>query len=124
MIIRSKEDVATVRWGNGTSHRMLVQADGTGYTMTDTVVWAGTTSRLQYRNHIESCYCISGTGAVVDVLGNRFSIEPGTIYALDEHDAHFLIADEGQDMRLICTFTPALQGDEVHSLDDEMASAY
>ncbi|MEE8546241.1 MAG: ectoine synthase, partial [Alphaproteobacteria bacterium] len=37
-------------------------------------------------------------------------IAPGTIYALDRHDAHVLRAHT--DMRLICVFNPALEGGE------------
>jgi L-ectoine synthase len=126
MIIRSRDDVPGVLWGNGTSHRLLIAADGVGYTVTDTIVWAGTSSPLQYRNHLESCYCISGTGAVVDMDGVRHDIVPGTIYSLNQHDAHHLIADPEGDMRLICMFTPALIGDESHTKSDsELAfSAY
>jgi L-ectoine synthase len=124
MIIRNIEDVKTVEWGNGTSARFLVAADGIGYTITETVVRAGTKSRLEYRNHLESCYCIEGSGEVVDMAGTSYPITPGTLYALDQHDAHFLIASPHEDMRLICVFTPALRGDEVHNLDSAEASAY
>lgn len=124
MIIRSIEDVKSVEWGNGTSARFLVAADGIGYTITETLVRAGTKSRLEYRNHLESCYCIEGSGEVVDMAGNSYPITPGTLYALDEHDAHFLIASPHEDMRLVCVFTPALRGDEVHNLDSAEASAY
>ncbi len=124
MIIREKKEVEAVHWGNGTSHRMLVAADGVGYTITDTVVWAGTASRLQYRNHLESCYCVAGTGAVIDGMGVRHPIVPGTVYSLNEHDAHDLVADPGQDLRLICMFTPALVGTEAHQLESLAASAY
>jgi L-ectoine synthase len=124
MIVRSREDVPTVLWGNGTSHRLLVAADDIGYTVTDTVVWAGTSSRLEYRKHLEACYCVGGSGEVVDLDGRSYPIVPGTIYALDEHDAHYLNASPHEDLHLICVFTPALRGDEVHALDSLEHSAY
>lgn len=124
MIVRQLDSVITVDWGNGLSRRFLVEADGLGYTVTDTTVRAGTKSRLEYRRHLEACYCIDGTGEVVDLAGNSHRLEPGTLYALDQHDAHFLIADPVSDVRLVCMFTPALRGDEVHSLDADEFSHY
>lgn len=124
MIIRHLDEVTTVEWGNGLSRRFLVEADGMGYTVTDTTVLAGTKSRLEYRRHLEACYCIDGSGEVVDENGQSYPITPGTLYALDQHDAHFLIADPEQDMRLVCMFTPALVGDERHNLDSAEYSHY
>ncbi|WP_028279354.1 ectoine synthase [Arthrobacter sp. H5] len=124
MIIRERAKVTTVDWGNGTSSRLLVAADNLGYTVCHTVVVAGTTSQLEYRNHLESCYCISGRGHVQESDGTIHEIVPGTLYALDKNDAHLLIADEGDDLHLMSVFSPALRGDEVHSLDGSGYSAY
>ena len=124
MIIRSLDDVRTVDWGNGLSRRFLLRSDNVGYTVTDTIVNAGSKSPLQYRNHLEACYCIEGRGEVIDEEGTAHVITPGTLYALDQHDAHWLIADPEQDLRLVCVFSPALNGDEVHSLDEDAHSAY
>lgn len=116
MLLRTISTATTVDWGNGTSRRLLLQTDGMGYTVTDTIVRAGTRSQLQYRAHLESCYCISGSGWVVDADGRSHRIVPGTLYALDQHDPHALIADPHADLRLVCVFLPALRGDEAHSL--------
>lgn len=124
MIIRSLPEVKAVDWGNGVSRRFLVAADGMGYTLTDTIVTAGTKSRLEYRNHLEACYCIEGSGEVVDADGSSHPIAPGTLYALDKHDAHYLIASPEADLRLVCMFTPALRGDEIHRLDSAEFSHY
>ncbi|MFI9589935.1 ectoine synthase [Nonomuraea sp. NPDC052265] len=124
MIIRKISDVTPVEWGNGLSHRFLVERDGMGYSLTDTIVWAGTSSPLQYRKHLEACYCISGRGAVIDADGRQHILEPGTMYALDQNDPHHLIADPGEDLRLICVFSPALQGDERHRLAEAQFSHY
>ncbi|MGE5830338.1 MAG: ectoine synthase, partial [Micromonosporaceae bacterium] len=70
------------------------------------------------------CYCIAGRGAVEDLDGRRYPLEPGTMYALDQHDPHFLAADEGEDLRLICVFAPALRGDERHQLNENTFSHY
>ncbi|MDH6705931.1 L-ectoine synthase [Kitasatospora sp. MAA19] len=124
MLIRDLDDVQTVEWGNGLSRRFLVAGDGLGYTLTDTIVNAGTKSRLEYRNHLEACYCIAGSGEVIDMDGTTHPITPGRLYALDRHDAHFLVASPEEDLRLVCVFSPALRGDEVHQLDAHSSSAY
>lgn len=124
MIVRRLGEVTTVDWGNGLSRRFLLEADGMGYTVTDTTVRAGTKSRLEYRRHLEACYCIEGRGEVIDAVGRSHTIEPGTFYALDDHDAHFLVAAPDSDLRLVCVFTPALRGHEIHKLDEAEFSHY
>ncbi|MGH3749036.1 MAG: ectoine synthase [Micromonosporaceae bacterium] len=124
MIVRSMSEVTPVEWGNGVSYRFLVDGDRMGYTLTDTRVRAGTRSALQYRKHLESCYCISGRGEVIDAEGRSHPIVPGTMYALNQHDAHYLCAADGEDLRLICVFAPALRGDERHSLSEHEFSHY
>src|SRR3954452_24491605 len=124
MLVRHITEVKTVDWGNGLSRRFLLEGDGVGYSLTDTLVKAGTKSALQYRNHLEACYCFAGTGWVTDTDGVAHRLEPGVMYALDKHDAHVLEADAEGDMRLVCVFSPALRGDEVHQLDGNGHSAY
>ncbi|MEU4584502.1 ectoine synthase [Kitasatospora aureofaciens] len=124
MIIRKLDEVRSVDWGNGLSRRFLTESDGLGYTVTDTIVRAGTKSRLEYRRHLEACYCIEGSGEVVDTAGDSHPITPGTLYALNEHDAHWLVASPHEDLRLVCMFTPALRGDEVHNLESPEFSQY
>lgn len=124
MIVRQLDSVTTVDWGNGLSRRFLLEADGLGYTVTDTTVRAGTKSHLEYRRHLEACYCIEGTGEVVALDGTVHRLAPGTLYALDQHDGHWLVADPDTDLRLVCVFSPALRGDERHSLDAAESSCY
>lgn len=117
-IINTKRDV---EWGNGKSRRFLIQEDGMGYSLTDTIVDAGSESLLQYNNHLEACYCIEGEGEV-EVNDIIYPIKPGTMYALDQHDSHYLRAKST--MRLVCVFTPSLKGDETHRLDGQGSSSY
>ncbi len=124
MIIRTIEAVPSIEWGNGLSRRFLLHSDNMGYTLTDTVVRAGTESRIEYRKHLEACYCIEGEGEVVDLDGSSYPIRPGSMYALDKNDAHFLIAAPDADLRLVCVFSPALQGNESHRLDSAEFSCY
>lgn len=118
MIVKELTDIAGsdrhVSGPGWESRRILLKADGLGYSLHDTIVREGAEMRLHYRNHIESNYCIAGEGEVVDVKTNRtYPIRPGTLYALDQHDEHILRAIKG-DLRLVCVFTPALSGKETH----------
>ncbi|AUO23395.1 MULTISPECIES: ectoine synthase [Pseudomonas] len=128
MFVRHKSDIENtahfVEWGAGTSHRLLTEKDGMGYTVCHTVVRAGTESLLQYRNHLEACYCIAGEGEVEDMDGNVYPIRPGDIYALDQHDCHYLRGGKEQDLVLVSVFNPPLKGDERHNLTDKSGSGY
>jgi L-ectoine synthase len=126
MIINSIDEVKNterdVDWGNGQSRRLILERDNMGYAVTDTIVNAGTESLLEYKNHLEACYCIEGEGAVIDqTTGVTHRIVPGTIYALDQHEKHILKAETT--LRLVCVFNPPLKGSERHSLGAE-SSAY
>ena len=112
-----------VDWGNGKSYRLLVEDDGMGFTVCHTVVRAGTQSLLQYRRHLEACYCISGEGEVEDMQGNVFPVRPGDIYVLDQHDRHYLRGGK-EDLVLVSVFNPPLKGTERHDLDNPDGSAY
>ncbi|WP_409180386.1 ectoine synthase [Amycolatopsis sp. VS8301801F10] len=125
MIVRRKDEVKVVEWGNGTSHRFLLETDGMGFTLCHTLVRAGTKSLLQYRRHLEACYCIAGRGSVMTSDGAvTHEITPGVMYALDEHDPHFLMAAPDSDLVLISVFNPPLHGDERHQLDTDEFSEY
>jgi L-ectoine synthase len=124
MIVRTLSELENIEWGNGLSRRFLTADDGMGYTLTDTIVRAGTRSPLEYRNHLEACYCIAGSGMVIDAEGNEYPIKPGTMYALDRNDPHYLIASPFEDLRLVCVFGPALAGNEAHNFDELEFSNY
>lgn len=121
MIIRRlKEDVlGTDREvhapnGNWTSRRLSLKDDGMGFSFHDTVIYAGTETYIWYKNHLEAVYCVQGKGEIEDIAeGKVHKIEDGTLYLLNNHEKHYLRAEE--DMRLICAFNPALRGDEVHN---------
>ncbi len=108
-----------------TSRRFLLKKDGMGFSMHDTVLYAGTQTFIWYANHLEAVYCIEGEGEVeVIETGEIIPIQPGTLYALDGHEKHNLRAKT--DLRMVCVFTPALTGQEVHDengvyplIDDE-----
>ena len=118
-IVGSERDID---WGNGRSRRFLLQSDGLGFALTDTLVRAGSESLLEYKNHLEACYCIEGTGELEDESGSRWELVPGVLYALSRHEKHFLRAKT--DVRLVCVFNPPLRGDERHTLSGQGSSSY
>lgn len=99
--------------GNWTSRRFLLKDDAMGFSMHETIIHAGTESHIHYQNHLEAVYCVGGDGEIEDIkTGKTYPIKDGTLYALDEHDEHYLRANS--DMRMICVFNPPLVGNEVH----------
>jgi L-ectoine synthase len=126
MIIKQLKSIQNtgldVNWGNGRSRRFLVQNDGVGFSLVDTIVNPNTESRLEYKKHLEACYCIEGEGEI-ECNGEIYPISEGSLYVLDKHEAHILRAYDNN-MRLVCIFTPALRGDEVHQLKEEVYSSY
>ena len=125
MFIRSRDEVPAVEWGQGTSERILTEKDGMGFAVCHTVVRAGSEAALQYRNHLAACYCIGGSRAVYHADRSvKYDITPGTIYVLDEHDAHYLTASDHEDMILVSIFNPPITGEEAHTLTEDGFSSY
>jgi L-ectoine synthase len=120
MIVRKLEDIAgsaqEVITPNWTSRRLLLKRDGMGFSMHETTIEPGTQTHIWYKHHLEAVLCIEGEG-VVETLADRrtHAIVPGTLYALDRHDRHCLRATTR--MRLVCVFSPALTGREVHDAE-------
>ena len=119
-VIRTKalDSSRVVECPNGgfVSNRILLESDGMGYAMTKTVIPVGERQYWHYKNHLESCYCVSGKGLLTHAeTGQYFAIEPDTTYVLDKHDAHYFEAL--QELTLICVFNPPLPGREVHQSD-------
>jgi L-ectoine synthase len=117
MIVRTLADTI-----NGANHvfadtwnsrRLLLADDGMGFSLHDTIIEAGTETRMWYRHHLEAVYCIEGEGTVEDTdTGTIHEIGPGTVYALDQHDKHVLRARTR--MRMVCVFNPPCTGQETH----------
>ncbi len=120
MIIRRLADAAAsgreVSASTWTSRRLVLAADGLGFSLHDTVIRAGTSTEMWYRHHVEAVYCVEGRGSIRNLEDGRESqIVPGTLYAVDGHERHVLTAES--QLRLICVFNPALTGGEVHDDD-------
>lgn len=120
MIVRRLDEIEgttnDVRGETFASRRLLLAADGLDYSLHDTVLHAGSTTSMWYRNHAESVYCVEGSGTLTDLeSGEVHDITPGTLYVLNGHERHELRATT--DLRVVCVFTPALTGQEIHDAD-------
>jgi L-ectoine synthase len=119
VIVRKLADILgterEVKGGNWTSRRLLLAGDKMGFSVHDTIIHAGTSTRIHYANHLEAVYLIEGGGKIEDLdTGEVHRLEAGTIYALDRNDRHILSADDHQHMRMVCVFNPPVVGPEVH----------
>jgi L-ectoine synthase len=122
MIVRSLSQISDterdIKPNNGhwNSRRLLLRRDGMGFSLHDTTIYAGTETRMWYRNHLEAVYCVGGEGELEDLeTGEIHKIHDGVMYALCGHERHLLRAMS--DLRLICVFVPALSGPEVHDAE-------
>lgn len=117
MIVRTLEEaektgrrVVTEQWE---STRLLLKDDNMGFSFHITTIYEGAEVPMHYRNHLETVYCISGEGEVeTPEDGKVYSIGPGTVYNLDQHDRHILRAKT--EMKMACVFNPPVTGREVH----------
>ena len=115
-----KSRVVNCPKGGFTSNRILLESDGMGYGLTKTVIPPGRVNRWHYKKHLESCYCISGKGILINEKTQEyFSIYPDVTYVLDNNDPHTFEALE--EVTLICVFNPPLTGQEVHQEDGSYA---
>ena len=120
MIVRNLQDaMASNRFvkdpnGNWDSTRLLLKEDGMGFSFHITTIYKGADFKMHYQNHFESVYCMSGEGEIENLeTGEVHPIQEGTVYLLDQHDAHILRAFS--EMKMACAFNPPLNGKEVHN---------
>ncbi len=126
MIVRDfnelKDTERAVSDAHWTSVRMLLADDGMGFSFHITTLQAGSEHEFHYKHHFESVYCMAGKGSITDLAtGKTYAIQPGVMYALDQHDKHRLKADE--DLVMACCFNPPVTGKEVHREDGSYAPA-
>ena len=109
-IIGTERDVEAPTWK---SRRFVLASEKVGFSMHDTVLYAGTETDMWYANHIEAVYCIEGTGELINrETDETHRLEPGTLYLLDGHEHHTVRAHT--DLRTVCVFNPPCTGREVH----------
>lgn len=117
-----KNTEAAVSDAQWTSVRMLLASDGMGFSFHITTLATGSEHTFEYKNHLESVYCISGKGTITDLAtGETHDIRPGVLYALNKHDRHILRAE--QELVTACVFNPPVTGTEVHQADGSYAAA-
>lgn len=114
-----------VFWGNGRSRRLLIREDDMGFALCNTTGNANTESLIQYKNHFESCYYLSGTGEYEWGTGKHnidTSDEQSTIFIMNEHDSHYMRIHE--ESICLSIFTPPIIGDETHDFENDEISSY
>lgn len=103
------------------SLRVLIEKDNMGFSLHKTIIPKGGPYNWHYKNHLEACYCIKGSGIIKDLETNdRYEINVDTTYILDNHDNHTFEAIE--DTVLISVFNPPVVGDEIHLIDGSYES--
>jgi L-ectoine synthase len=117
MIVRSLDDITgtdrDVEAPTWRSRRLVLAREGVGFSLHETVLYAGTDTPMWYANHVEAVFCVAGEGELTNVdTGEVHRIAPGTIYLLDGHEHHRLRAIT--DVRTVCVFNPPCTGREVH----------
>jgi L-ectoine synthase len=116
MIVKTRESAIVIDGGDWKSERLLLEKDNMGFSFHITTIKAGANLPLHYKNHLESVYCISGEGSIIDLATNEeHQIKPGTIYALDKNDKHILKAKT--QIEFACVFNPPCIKDEQHDKD-------
>lgn len=107
----TERDVTSETWR---SRRIVLAREGVGFSMHDTVIYAGTTSTFHYENHIEAVYCVEGEGTLTnEETGEVHPLRDGTLYLLDGHEKHTVRATT--QLRMACVFNPPVTGRETHN---------
>ncbi|TDD00937.1 ectoine synthase [Nonomuraea deserti] len=117
MIVRSLKDITgterDVEAPTWRSKRLVLAREKVGFSLHETVLYAGTETSMWYANHVEAVFCVEGEGELTnEETGEKHRIEPGTMYLLDGHERHTLRART--DVRTVCVFNPPCTGREVH----------
>ncbi|MET8976981.1 ectoine synthase [Streptomyces sp. NPDC004539] len=119
MIIRSLTEIENtdrhIRSKSGTweSKRLVLAREKVGFSLHETVLYAGTETRMWYANHVEAVLCVEGEAELTDEeTGLTHEITPGTMYLLDGHERHTL--RPRTDFRCVCVFNPPVTGREDH----------
>lgn len=111
MIVRTTEEITgtdrqrdTENW---TSKRIVLADDGVGFSFHETTIHPGAETPLHYPDYIEAVWIVEGHGQLIDRdHGATHRLAPGTMYLLDKHDRHTIVADSR--IRALCVFVPAV----------------
>ncbi|CAE8605181.1 unnamed protein product, partial [Polarella glacialis] len=106
------------------SRRYLVGADSFGFSFHHTVLKAGKSTYIHYKNHVEAVLVVEGEGTIELVREGqkegegfaKFRLGPGVFYGLGGgQESHFLRASEASDLSVACAFNPPVTGVEDHN---------
>ncbi|ONM49851.1 ectoine synthase [Nocardia donostiensis] len=111
MIVRTLEEITgtdrQIDSDHWTSKRIVLSDDNVGFSYHETTVAAGTRTPLHYPDYIEAVWLIEGHGQLLDRDNNTtYPLAPGTMYLLDKHERHTIIAET--QLRMYCVFAPAV----------------
>jgi L-ectoine synthase len=119
VIVRSISDIEgterDIESASGTwrSKRVILAEERVGFSLHETVLYAGTETSMSYANHVEAVFCVAGEAELTnDETGEKFWISPGTMYLLDGHEKHTVRPKT--DFRVLCVFNPPVTGREDH----------
>jgi L-ectoine synthase len=120
MIVRSLDEITgtdrDVEAPTWRSRRLVLAREKVGFSLHETVLYAGTETDMWYAHHVEAVLCVAGEGELIDrETGEHYDIRPGTMYLLDGHEHHTLRAVT--ELRTVCVFNPPCTGREVHDAD-------
>jgi L-ectoine synthase len=106
-----------VLFEQGKSLRLILEKDKMGFSFHKTIIRPNETGHWHYKNHLEACFCIKGTGILTNLnTKESFLIEPDTIYLLDDNDNH-TFKSLGEEVVLLSVFNPPCKGNEIHKED-------
>ncbi|RVW00957.1 ectoine synthase [Rhodococcus spongiicola] len=119
MIVRTTDEITdtdrdvTSPNGNWRSKRIVLAADGAGFSFHETTITAGTVNEFHYAHHVEAVWLVEGEGTLTDLeTGQVYELGPGSMYLLDGNERHRL--EPRTQMRMLCVFNPPVTGKEVH----------
>lgn len=123
MIVRTTAEISgtdrevSPESGNWVSKRIVLGGDRVGFSFHETTIKAGTDNEFHYANHVEAVWLVEGEGELIDLSdgGTVYPLAPGTMYLLNEHERHRVIART--QLRMLCVFNPPVVGTEVHDAD-------
>ena len=110
MFVRTLEDARAAGLEHPISHgisiatRYVTKSDALGFSLSSASrPGRSDANELWYKNHWEANFIASGSGELEDVSnGQRWSLEPGTLYVVGPNDRHKVHAFE--DLLIVCAF--------------------
>jgi L-ectoine synthase len=117
MIVRTTDQITgterDVDAGTWRSKRIVLADDGVGFSYHETTIPAGAVNEFHYQHHIEAVWLVEGHGTLLNMeTGETYQLGPGSMYLLDGHERHRVVASET--LRMLCVFNPPVTGREVH----------